>query len=104
MNDSTSTNSTPAEPLDTSIPLDLKFFYGFVVVLVLSAIALIVIYRPKAPPTAGWQTPNPPRQLSAFTLTNQMGRVVSREEFSGKYLVVNFVQHQLLDFLPASES
>lgn len=89
MNESSPPVAPPPETLDPSIPLDLKFFYGLVVVLVVGTVALIILGRPVHQPA--FDAPEPPRHLEAFAFTDQTGRTVTQAEVAGKFLVVSFV-------------
>lgn len=80
----------PPETLDTSIPLDLKFFYGLVVLLVVGTVALMILWRPVNQKPA-FHAPEQPRHLEAFAFTDQTGRTVTQAEVAGKFLVVSFV-------------
>ena len=89
MSDASAPITPPPAVAAEKTPLDLKLFYGFVVVLVVGMIGLLVFSRPVKHATPS--EPNPPRRLEAFTLTDQTGRTVTQADVAGKFAVVNFV-------------
>lgn len=90
MSESLSPTSNTAAAATNRTPLDLKLFYGFVAVLVVSMITLLVLWRP-GKNTAAELEPDPPRRLATFALTDQTGRTVTQVEIAGKFAVVNFI-------------
>lgn len=91
MNESSRSPSPPAESPAPGVPLDLKFFYGFVAALILGAIALVVLWRPQSAADSPTSSSGQPRQLAAFALTNQLGQPTGSATVAGKFLVVNFI-------------
>ena len=84
--------TTAASPaVAEKTPLDLKLFYGFVVVLVTGMVALLVLWRPRDAAAVKSTPPDQARQLGAFAFTDQTGRTVTEAEVGGKYAVVNFI-------------
>lgn len=75
----------------TKTPLDLKLFYGFVTALVVGMVGLLVLGRPRPASPGGAQLPDRPRQLGAFSFTNQTGRTVTQIEVDRKFAIVNFI-------------
>jgi cytochrome oxidase Cu insertion factor (SCO1/SenC/PrrC family) len=73
------------------MPLDLKLFYGFVAIVAAGMIALLAFWRPADNTAVRSATPNRPRQLGPFALTDQRGRAVTEAEVAGKFVVVSFV-------------
>ncbi len=72
-------------------PLDLKLFYGFVVVLVAGMIALLVLWQPDGERSSQLATPELVRQLDTFAFTDQTGQIVTHEVVANKFAVVNFI-------------
>lgn len=53
--------------------------------------ALLVLGGPNPKAQSQGVRPDAPRQLGAFTLTDQTGRTVTQAEVAGKFTIVNFV-------------
>ena len=73
------------------MPLDMKLFYSFIVVLAAGMIAVLVLWRPSDAIATKSAPPDQARQLGVFSFTNQVGRLVTQAEIQNKFLVVNFV-------------
>jgi protein SCO1 len=74
------------------LPTDQKIFYGFVVVLLLALLGMLVfLTQPPAPAQMLSGVPATPRRLGNFSLTDRTGRIVTRADLAGKFVVVNFV-------------
>jgi protein SCO1/2 len=83
--------SSSSTPTAARTPLDVKLFYGFIAGLAFAAVALLVFWRPQPATEPRMLLPDQPRQLGAFSLTDQNNHPLTREAVTGKFLVVNFV-------------
>lgn len=91
MNGAPNKTARPPETSAAKTPLDLKLFYAFITVLVAGSISLLVFWKPSHASHSSPKPPDQPRQLGAFTLTDQTGRTVTQAEVAGKFVIVNFV-------------
>ncbi len=83
--------SSSASAAAARTPLDVKLFYGFIAVLVFAALGLLVFWRPQPAAEPRALLPDRPRQLGAFSLTDQNKITTTQAAVTGKFLVVNFV-------------
>lgn len=70
---------------------DIKLFFAIVGALTLLIAGLVVFAPSPGSQAARGIAPDRPRTLTNFTLTECRGRIVSRADVAGNFLVVNFV-------------
>lgn len=93
MNDSSTTGSSgDGNHATQPLPTDVKIFYGFVGVLILVLLGVFVfLTQPAGPSSIASGLPTQHRQLGEFNLTDRTGRIVTRADLAGKFVVVNFI-------------
>lgn len=91
MSDSLEQPAGVATSESSKTPLDLKLFYAFVTVLAVAMVGSLVLWRPGNRADSPPHTPDQPRRLGDFTLTERNGRTVTQAEVADKFVVVNFI-------------
>jgi len=83
---------SPTAPPQATTPTDVKVFFGLVSIFAIAAIGFAVWLSDRSSSEPADAAPEPgERRLLDFTLTERSGRTVTRAEFAGQNLLVNFV-------------